>query len=383
MILFKLDGKRLLDNLANFLKSVPINKQDNTIIDSENNENNYDDNKEARSDESISYSNSTSDDDLKSIIENEELNSSCSNRSNSNCENVEKITSSIIDLEARFDENNCLKDVTNEQNSDNQFDQLFYNSKLKQFKFSRHLNQLNSVSNHSTIVFYEKVNHSPSISLPSLFTHLNGDSLSIFESNQSSNGKQRTNFKKSSLETSSFNKSSTNPSFNNFKSSFNKIDLNKNIDCVCIISYSKCWLDKLIDFDRQLNGYDRTKIVSLSVNEKDSRTKLAISNGQHVVGYGSIKYGLQDIYLIGPLYCNNKSIASDLIKEFIRSMSIEELSKGFVLKLPNCNHGAIELMNEFGFEKQSYLVTRCFTHHIHQTSTSRIFALQSTIFSSE
>ena len=400
VILFKLDGKRLLANLASFLKSRATRKHDHdTIADanqSTNYENRFEDDKSSDRSDDCSISDSTSENgseaDLNSIIENEELNSDSFNHKSSS-KNVHSSTGDTYEDH----QSNCLKDITNEENiglnedapnadacretwtrrkkSDlnrlkeskfHTFNQLIYYSSPK-----AHQTHLNSFSNYSTVVFRNNKPNSPSISLPSL---LNSDSFSIFDHNSFRNHQPRLSFE---------NRALFNNRLNNTSSFSNQVaDLNNQVDRINVIPYSKCWLDKLTDYDERLHGYNRSKIVRLSVDEENSKTKLAII-GSEIVGYAIVKYSLQDIYLVAPLYCDSQSIANDLIKSFVRSMTIQQLAKGLVLKLPNCNHNAIELMEKLGFEKQDYLVTRCFTDYVHQTDTSKIFAMQSTIFSSE
>lgn len=329
--MFKLDGKRLLANLANFLK-IESKKQDLSILSVDE----LDDCSNTESSSSCD-----SEEQLNSINENDDY------------PNIKKSKNDKI----RQKKLSPLKDKTNEANLSviKDYDwikrkkaelSLLKNNKFHTFNqlvyYSTPKPHLNSLI-FSTQVFQQqnsnyKSQNSPSISLPSLCT----DSFSILDKNLL---KPTTN--KSSVVEQQIDLD------NNYHLLVNSSKIN-------IIPYSTYWLYKLIDFDEQLNGYNRAKIVRLSVNEANSTTKLAVI-GEQIVGYAIIKQNIQDIYLIAPLYANSKQIANDLIKEFVRSMNIEKLAKGFVIKLPSCNQNAIELMKNLGFEKQIYSVTRCFT----------------------
>lgn len=331
VLMYRLDGKRLLANLANFLKSAaPKQPASGRMPDAVDRSDDRSD-----CDSSITESSSCCDsEELNSINENE----------------VDDAGGTPATKQSKHLHNSLsspLKDITGEENSrGNQlrdYDWIRRKkselSLLKEPKFHT-FNQLINYSaprpHLNSLIFSTRVFpsngtsktgsvNSPSISLPSLLLNGSGDNaLSAFDQQAF-----RTPLDKHLVDSSRVN----------------------------IVPYSNYWLYKLIDFDEQLNGYNRAKIVRLSANEENSKTKLAVV-GEQIVGYGIVKYSLQDIYLIAPLYAQSAQIACALIKEFVRSMSIQQLAKGFILKLPNCNHKAIELMERLGFEKQDYSVTR-------------------------
>lgn len=336
VLMFKLDGKRLLANLANFLKSsAPKNPDVDEPVGAA-------DKPDDRSDcDTASITNSTN---SSSRCDSEELNAINENEAELFAGHPKQSKHLHNSLSSP------LKDITGEENGRSNvlrdYDWIRRKkselSLLKDHKFHT-FNQLINYSaprpHLNSLIFSTKVfpstgktssANSPSISLPSLLLNGSGDTgLSAFDK----------------------------PPFGTPFGGGQPLIDSRVITRTQVIDYSNYWLHKLIDFDEQLNGYNRSKIVRLSVNEEHSRTKLAVI-GEQIVGYGTAKYSLQDTWLIAPLYAQTAQIASDLIKAFVRSMSIQQLVKGFILKLPNGNHKAIELMESLGFEKQDYVVTR-------------------------
>lgn len=312
MVLFKLDGKKLLANLADFLKTaqqklILLDASSTNFVHSSN-------------DFSNSSIRSNSDEDLNcdDFDENESPNPFDEDDAYQTYKNYQNHQKNIHNsfsspVSCNFRQLNCLKEITNEV--DNLKDWNQRNKHLNDAKIQK-LNQLINYStlkphhlsiNYSTKVFQINNKSSPSISLPSL---LQNDTFNLVDNN--------------------FFQQNSSPQIN--LNSSNQIG-SSNINIIKIVPYQACWLKKLIDYDRFVSGYNRNKIVKLSVKETNCKTKLAIFNNQ-VVGYCSIKMGLQNVYLVAPLYANSSEIANKLLVEFVRSMSIEQLVKGLILKLP-------------------------------------------------
>lgn len=157
---------------------------------------------------------------------------------------------------------------------------------------------------------------------------------------------------------------------------------------ISIRSFSKRSCHDLIQYDRLLHGYDRSVIVRTSCIEPDSCTRIAYSRNR-IVGYATIKRNLQQAYQFGPIYSDRPAVARELIYSLIgqlgnlESIRLTGASIGLVCKVPNCNHSAVRLLQELGFQAQDYQLQRCYTDTVRPTATARIYAMQSTVFCSE
>lgn len=150
------------------------------------------------------------------------------------------------------------------------------------------------------------------------------------------------------------------------------------IDC----NRNRYLIPDVIDFDNGLHGYDRSKIVQLTLSERNSRCRVALQ-GDKVVGYGCLKPNLQGCWMLAPLYSDSENVARALFFDLVGSLSSSELNVGMVLKSPSSNRWAAQLLESLGFERQTYSLKRCYTEFVWETPTRNIFALHSSVFCSE
>lgn len=103
-------------------------------------------------------------------------------------------------------------------------------------------------------------------------------------------------------------------------------------------------LPLVFDYDHKLMGYSRQKALQLSFKEHDSRTFVAVKNGE-CVGFGTIKVSCQEAGLIGPLYADDKVTAEALLKKLILSLP---QAKGFSMMTVSNNEAANEFIRRIG-----------------------------------
>ena len=148
------------------------------------------------------------------------------------------------------------------------------------------------------------------------------------------------------------------------------------------VPFNETLISKVIHYDNRLHSYDRSKIIHLTLNEKNNRTRVALL-GETVVGYGCIKPNLQNLWMIMPLYADCEYVAKMLLSDLIGSLSMLELDQGVVLKSPSNNFHAKNLLKKFGFVKQTYSLKRCYTKSVIDVPTKTIFALHTSVFCTE
>ncbi|XP_075678849.1 uncharacterized protein LOC113798842 [Dermatophagoides pteronyssinus] len=149
-------------------------------------------------------------------------------------------------------------------------------------------------------------------------------------------------------------------------------------------------IEKVVEYDHRLHQYDRSRIVRLTLIEKNCISRIAML-GQTVVGYGCVKPSLQNMWIMCPLYADNEFVARmlmiDLISDLIlisqSSINHNTIIPTVVLKTPSNNHNACRLLKELGFVKQDYSLKRCYTKQLVQVPTQFIYALHTSVFCTE
>ncbi|KFM59845.1 hypothetical protein X975_04358, partial [Stegodyphus mimosarum] len=77
-------------------------------------------------------------------------------------------------------------------------------------------------------------------------------------------------------------------------------------------------LPLIYEFDFNLVGYKRDLVIKLTSQEQDTKTVVAIKDGE-CIGYGTIRKTCQGIGYVGPLYANDSSIAEVILRRLIVS----------------------------------------------------------------
>ncbi|XP_075588543.1 uncharacterized protein LOC124496203 isoform X2 [Dermatophagoides farinae] len=152
-------------------------------------------------------------------------------------------------------------------------------------------------------------------------------------------------------------------------------------------------IEKVVEYDQRLHQYDRSRIVALTLMEKNCISRIAML-GHAVVGYGCVKPSLQNMWIMCPLYADNEYVARmlmiDLISDLIlisqsstNLFSNNTITPSVVLKAPSNNHHACRILKELGFVKQDYSLKRCYTKQVVQVPTQFIYALHTSVFCTE
>lgn len=140
----------------------------------------------------------------------------------------------------------------------------------------------------------------------------------------------------------------------------------------------------VLDYDRRIHSYDRSRAVESTIKEYGSLTLVAVKPLQPTIsGYSCIKKGLQGNWLIAPIYADDYYTAYALLNGLISSLSQEQREQGIVAKLVSSNTDAAELMQLFGFTKTTYNLRRCSTKEVVSLPIKNIFALQTSVFCTE
>ncbi|KAH7640216.1 hypothetical protein HUG17_7683 [Dermatophagoides farinae] len=159
------------------------------------------------------------------------------------------------------------------------------------------------------------------------------------------------------------------------------------------IRFCKCIRCHVVEYDQRLHQYDRSRIVALTLMEKNCISRIAML-GHAVVGYGCVKPSLQNMWIMCPLYADNEYVARmlmiDLISDLIlisqsstNLFSNNTITPSVVLKAPSNNHHACRILKELGFVKQDYSLKRCYTKQVVQVPTQFIYALHTSVFCTE
>ena len=152
---------------------------------------------------------------------------------------------------------------------------------------------------------------------------------------------------------------------------------------------SRYLTDEIVEYDKKLHSYDRSKIVRATLAERDCLVRVALL-GRTVVGYGAVKPNLQNMWIVSPLYCDNEHIAKMLLMDLVTDVVIyqkynpdENFDSAIVLKVPSNNPSAARMLHKLDFVKQDYTLRRCYTKKIFETPNQNIYALHTSVFCTE
>ncbi|KAF8795042.1 uncharacterized protein LOC129989826 [Argiope bruennichi] len=139
---------------------------------------------------------------------------------------------------------------------------------------------------------------------------------------------------------------------------------------VIIESVQDYHLPAMFDYDFSVVGYDRQFALALNCQEENSRTFVAMKNGD-CVGFGTIKLTCLGAGRVGPLYADDPAVAEALLKRLIMSMPHVT---GFVMNTVSNNVSARKLLKKLGVPLKEEL-TRMYRKEKLSADTKKIFAL--------
>lgn len=111
-------------------------------------------------------------------------------------------------------------------------------------------------------------------------------------------------------------------------------------------------VNKITQYDADVFGFSRGRLISILCREKDSVTVMATNaHDDSVCGYGTIKQNIKGNALVGPFYADNSSIAELILYHMVKAFPTAQ-SKGVTLMTVDCNEDAIALVDKLGFERE-------------------------------
>ncbi|KAI1288096.1 hypothetical protein HDE_09612 [Halotydeus destructor] len=155
----------------------------------------------------------------------------------------------------------------------------------------------------------------------------------------------------------------------------------KPVNRVTIKSLDDSMMDKVIDYDQQLIGLNRSQLIRLSVKEESAHTLVALDDSSaQVVGFGTIKWSNMDNAILGPVYADSDSIAELLVVELC-SKYPEIKHKGLNWMTDSSNEAAGKMAAKLGLSPVM-LNPRLYTKFVPKSpDTSKIYAIFSPDFS--
>lgn len=110
--------------------------------------------------------------------------------------------------------------------------------------------------------------------------------------------------------------------------------------------------NKTTQYDAEVFGFSRGRLISLLCREKDAVTVIATNTHDDLVcGYGTIKQNIKGNALVGPWYADNSSIAELILYHMVKAFPPAQ-SKGVTLMTVDCNEDAIALVDKLGFKRE-------------------------------
>lgn len=136
-------------------------------------------------------------------------------------------------------------------------------------------------------------------------------------------------------------------------------------------------------YDRELIGFDRTKLLELGFKETESVTLVAIDKkSSNVIGYGAIKSSNVKQAMLGPLYADNPVIAKSLLHGLLIQCP-GGYEKGIIWMALDSNQDALDLATSIGNLAPGYApAPRLFTRSVPEPpDVKKIYAIYSPDFS--
>ncbi|KAI7685378.1 hypothetical protein SSS_05019, partial [Sarcoptes scabiei] len=140
-------------------------------------------------------------------------------------------------------------------------------------------------------------------------------------------------------------------------------------------------LPKIIEYDSNIHGYVRAKLLSNVIREKDTASLMAIDiSSQTVLGYGCIRTNNIGKAMIGPLYADNDAIAELLMRNLFNNLA-GPMSSGLLYMTLDSNPGGERIAEKIGMRKHEE-ISRLFLHKpTLNVDWNRVFCIHSPNFS--
>ena len=124
------------------------------------------------------------------------------------------------------------------------------------------------------------------------------------------------------------------------------------------------WKD-ILTYDAAIVGFDRERLLKLSLYEPDTVALVAVDESGHVVGYGAMKptnmTGTNKGFL-GPLYADNSSVAKVLMYNLMNQYP-NSIKNGFLTFILDSQADAITLAKKVGL-KEEFSCPKLYTKEI-------------------
>lgn len=137
---------------------------------------------------------------------------------------------------------------------------------------------------------------------------------------------------------------------------------------------------KVLNYDFEIFGYHRDKLLKLCLFEEDSISMIAKNNNNEIVGFGCVKEDSGHRIMIAPLYADDENIALILIVNLILSYVNINSTNDIVLYILHTNLSSISLMHKLGFELNEECL-RFFKKSLIHFNNNKVYCVLSSSFS--
>ena len=137
-------------------------------------------------------------------------------------------------------------------------------------------------------------------------------------------------------------------------------------------SFEKERISEIAEFDAAYFGADRTRVL-MSLYQENPDLCFASYDGSKIVGYIMCRKAEKG-YNVGPFVCNpeESQTARGLLAKCMQKLGSK---KNMYLGVPAVNKGAVEILQEFGFEQYSKSIRMHFGKNLGNERMSGIFAI--------
>ncbi|CAN7997074.1 unnamed protein product [Ixodes hexagonus] len=127
-----------------------------------------------------------------------------------------------------------------------------------------------------------------------------------------------------------------------------------------VMPFSTTTAEKVIAYDSLIHGYDREKIIRLTMNDVDGTSRAVVrrQNGEDAVcGFGKVNRNNPEGAVASPIYAQDRQVAGVLLRNLVENRP--EARVNVTMFVPGCNQGACSLAEDLGLTEYIRL-PRCF-----------------------
>ena len=163
-----------------------------------------------------------------------------------------------------------------------------------------------------------------------------------------------------------------------FSGKFNSNQLIEGIDGISVLPISEDNIEKVIQYDREVCGIDRSQYIRELSKIDEYVNRVALNEKDQVLGYCVVGISIFNTGMVAPLYADDETIAELLVENSCLSSPFAQ-NNGILYQCWDVSHKSIEIANKLGLQ----VIRRIpilFTKRVVEGNMDKIFCTSSRHF---